>query len=153
MNWVLYVPMSGPRHRLTAVAESPKRTFGWFLLAANHLAQGARWLAIPRVPRIFWVFLASLRNLVGSVMVSLRWLGLWKGFLKPLLKGIPFAVWERGKFDFDHHFAFLAIFLKKCNFLLDGIFFGSLRGSFQEKFVHNGPSFLDFVKLGLKIRT
>ena len=28
----------------------------------------------------------------------------------------------RGKFDFDHHFAFLTIFLKIYNFFFDGIF-------------------------------
>ena len=41
--------------------------------------------------------------------------------------------WERGKFDFDHHFAFLTNFLKIYNFLLDGIIFGSSRGSFSKK--------------------
>ena len=32
---------------------------------------------------------------------------------------------SRGKFDFDHHFAFLTNFLKGQNFLLSGILFGS----------------------------
>ena len=53
---------------------------------------------------------------------------------KTLFKGKNFAVWEwgRGKFDFDHHFAFfiLTIFLIRYNFLLGGIFFGLLRGPF-----------------------
>ena len=35
-------------------------------------------------------------------------------FLKPFFKGKNFAVkWERGKFDFDHYFAFLTNFLKR----------------------------------------
>ena len=34
-------------------------------------------------------------------------------FFKTLFKGKNFAVeWERGKFDFDHYFAFLTNFLK-----------------------------------------
>ena len=55
----------------------------------------------------------------------------------------------KGKFDFDHHFALLTIFLKRYNFLLDGIFFGSLRGSRCPK--RNFPSESDFVKLGSEI--
>ena len=42
---------------------------------------------------------------------------------------------ERGKLDFDHNFMFLTIFLKRYNFLLDAIFFGSPRGSFTKKVV------------------
>ena len=35
-------------------------------------------------------------------------------FLKPFFKGKNFAVeWERGKLDFDHHFAFLTNLLKR----------------------------------------
>ena len=34
-------------------------------------------------------------------------------FLKPFLKGKHFAVWERGKFDFDDHFVFFTNFLKR----------------------------------------
>ena len=42
-------------------------------------------------------------------------------FLKPFLKGqiLRSGEFERGKFDFDHHFAFLTNFLKR--FLLGGI--------------------------------
>ena len=36
-----------------------------------------------------------------------------------------------GKLDFDHYFAFLANFLRRQNFLLSGILFGSSRGSFS----------------------
>ena len=34
---------------------------------------------------------------------------------KPFIKGNNFAVWERDKFDFGHHFAFLTIFLNWAN--------------------------------------
>ena len=36
-------------------------------------------------------------------------------FLKPFLKGkmLRSGEWERGKFDFDHHFGFLTLFLKR----------------------------------------
>ena len=43
-------------------------------------------------------------------------------FLKPFLKGNILQS-ERVKFDFDHYFAFLAIFLKKYSFLPDGMIF------------------------------
>ena len=50
-------------------------------------------------------------------------------FLKTLLKGksLQSGQRERGKFDFDHHFAFLTNFLKSYNFLL----IGSSRRSFS----------------------
>ena len=47
---------------------------------------------------------------------------LFKLFFKTLFKGKNFGQEsERGKFDFDHHFAFLTNFLEKYNFLLGGI--------------------------------
>ena len=65
-------------------------------------------------------------------------------FFKTLFKVNIFAVWrvrdKRGKFDFDHHFAFLTNFLTRQNFLLSDILFGSSRGSFSKKIVQNGPS-------------
>ena len=60
-----------------------------------------------------------------------------------------FREWEKGKFNFDHHFAFLTNFLKIQNFLLSGILFGSSRGSFSK----NNLSITDlpfrFCKIGL----
>ena len=64
-------------------------------------------------------------------------------FLKPFLKGE-----KRSKFDFDHHFAFFTNFLKRQNFLLSDILFGSSRGSFSKKCVQNGP--FRFCKIGLR---
>ena len=60
--------------------------------------------------------------------------------------------WERGKFDIDHYFAFLTQFLIRQNFLLNGILFGSSRGSFSKNKIcpkQTSPS--DFVKLGSEI--
>ena len=67
----------------------------------------------------------------------------YSDFLKLFLKKtiLRSGEWERGKFDFDHHFAFLTVFLKRWNFLLGSICFGSSRGSFSKKtVVQNGPS-------------
>ena len=71
-------------------------------------------------------------------------------FLKPFIKGKNFAVWERGKFDFSHYFAFLTIFLK-VELLLDGIFFGWPRKSFSQKNCQKRTFRSDFVKLGSEI--
>ena len=72
-------------------------------------------------------------------------------FLKPFLKGkiLRSGEWERGKFDFDHHFGFLTNFLKRYNFLLGGILFGSSRGSFSKKLSKTDLPF-KFCKIGLK---
>ena len=50
--------------------------------------------------------------------------------------------WERDKFYFDQHFAFLTNFLKIYNFLLGGIFFRSYVGRiiFKKNVVQNGSS-------------
>ena len=74
-------------------------------------------------------------------------------FLKPFLKGkiSRSGEWERGKFDFNHYFAFLTIFLKKYNFLLSGIWFGSSRGSFSKKNCPKRTFSSNFVKLVSKI--
>ena len=75
-----------------------------------------------------WVSLTLWYHLPG-------WPNKHERFLKPFLKGtiLRSGEWERGKFDFDHHFAFLTNFLKWQNFLLSGILFGSSRGSFSKK--------------------
>ena len=55
-----------------------------------------------------------------------------------------------GKFNFDHHFAFLTNFLKRYNFLLGGIFSARREDHFQK----NCPKRIfpsDFVKLGSEI--
>ena len=60
-------------------------------------------------------------------------------FLKPFLKGniLRSGEWERGKFDFDHFFAFLTNFLKRWNFLLSGIWFSFIcpKRTFPSNFV------------------
>ena len=38
--------------------------------------------------------------------LNIAWLEKMLDFLKPFIKGKHFAVRNRGKFDFDHHFAF-----------------------------------------------
>ena len=58
---------------------------------------------------------------------------------------------ERGKFDFDHHFAFLTDFLKRYNFLLAGIFFGSIaKRSFSKRFLFKTGLPFRFCKIGLR---
>ena len=58
--------------------------------------------------------------------LNIAWLEKMLDFLKPFIKGKHFAVRNRGKFDFDHHFAFWIIFDSSI-----GSFFLS---------VQNGPS-------------
>ena len=73
-------------------------------------------------------------------------------FLKPFFKGKIFAVeWERGKFDFDHYFAILTNFLRRCNFSLSGIWLSSSRGSFSKKNCPKRTFPSNFVKLVSKI--
>ena len=48
-----------------------------------------------------------------------------------------------GKFDFDHHFAFLTVFLKRYNFLLGGSALARREDNFQKKLSLAS----DFVKL------
>ena len=57
---------------------------------------------------------------------------------------------ERGKFNFDHHFAFLTNFLKRQNFLLSGFLFGR-RIIFKKNVSKtlNRPS-LQICKIGLR---
>ena len=70
----------------------------------------------------------------------------------PPLKGkiLRSGEWERGKFDFDHYFAFLTNFLKIENFLLNGIWFSSSRGSFSKKNLSKTDLPFKFCKIGLK---
>ena len=80
---------------------------------------------------------------LSMLMILLSLSVLWKWyvtkhltFFKILFKGNNFAVGrvrERGKFDFYHYFAFLTNFLKRQNFLLGHICFGSSIGSFSKK--------------------
>ena len=77
-------------------------------------------------------------------------------FYKPFRKGTHFPVRKRGKFDFDHLFAFSTIFLKSYNFFLGCIFsdlsFPSHRlweNHFQKMCTKRTFS-SDFVKLGPK---
>ena len=73
-------------------------------------------------------------------------------FLKPFLKGkiLRSGEWERGKFDFDHYFAFLTNFLQIKNFLLSGILFGSSRGLFSIKNLSKMDFSFRFCKIGLR---
>ena len=76
-------------------------------------------------------------------------------FLKPFLKGriLRSGQWERGKFDFDRHFAFWPISWKYRTFCLglSGILFGSSRGSFSKRNCPKRTFPSDFVKLGSEI--
>ena len=58
-------------------------------------------------------FVLSSSHVVPLSLIIISTVFSW--FLKSLFKGNNFAVWEweRGKFDFDHHFAFLTKFLKR----------------------------------------
>ena len=54
-----------------------------------------------------------INDVTNDVIFQLKKLIL-KPFFKTLFKGKNFAVeWERGKFDFDHYFAFLTNFLMR----------------------------------------
>ena len=50
-----------------------------------------------------------------SIVYIFHTIVIWSIFLKPFLKGniLRSGEWGRGKFDFDHHFAFLTNFLKR----------------------------------------
>ena len=73
-------------------------------------------------------------------------------FLKPFLKGkiLRSGEWERGKFDFNHYFAFLTNFLNRSNLLLGGIWFGSSIWSFSKKKLSKTDIPFKFFKIGLK---
>ena len=58
---------------------------------------------------------------------------------------------ERGKFGFDHHFAFLTIW-KDRTFCLKACFFGLSRGLFSKKNCAKRTFRSDFVKLGSEIQ-
>ena len=58
---------------------------------------------------------------------------------------------REGKFDFDHHFALMTVFLRRFkNFLLGGIFFGSSKGSFSKKDLTKTDLPFRFCKIGLR---
>ena len=70
--------------------------------------------------------------------------------LFPLEKRVKYCRQEWGKSDFDHHFAFLTNFLKRQNFLLSDILFGSSRGSFSKKDLSKTDLPFRFCKIGLR---
>ena len=73
-----------------------------------------------------------MTSLIGHLLSS----NVCNGTLKnPFKRGTvqEIAIRKRGKFNFDHTFVFLTIFLKKYTFFLDCIFFGSLRESLKNK--------------------
>ena len=81
------------------------------------------------------------------------WCHCW--FFKTLFKRDTFCSLREGysKFDFDHHFAFVPSSWKERTFLLNGILFGSSRGSFSKRKLYKTDLQFrsDFVKLGSEI--
>ena len=57
---------------------------------------------------------------------------------------------REGKFDFDHHFAFLTNLLKRQNFLLSAILFSSSKGSISKKNLSKTDLPFRFCKIGLR---
>ena len=75
-------------------------------------------------------------------------------FLKPFVKGkfLQSGRWERGKFGFDQHSAFLTDFLKRyLTFCLVASFSARQEDHFQKKLSIKWTFPSDFVKLGSKI--
>ena len=57
---------------------------------------------------------------------------------------------REGKFDFDHHFAFLTNLLKRQNFLLSAILFSSSKESISKKKLSKTDLPFRFCKIGLR---
>ena len=74
-------------------------------------------------------------------------------FFKPYPRRVKYCSLrdcERGKFDFDHHFAFWPFSWEDGSFCLTASFSACREDYFQEKFVQNRPSLNWFRKIRLR---